>query len=209
MSKPGTKSSARPQVNEVHKEWEVEAKVSVIGLKVTSLPFPFTENGVISEHRFFYDKDDEYLFSITDNRKMKQKTEPVDLTIDGIRILIRREKITSVPQQLPANAGFRIVTRKRYSGRYGDCLMTCDQLECGAYSLVQLEAEYMATIRTADNLVGALDSVAKTMRDLLNQLSPSVLVNYQSPEKYIWAKEVSPLLPTQREHKGWIQRLFG
>ena len=182
--------------------WEIEAKVQVNALQKTRWFMP--EDSVVSQHRFFYDEDDNYLFSLTDTRKFKQKTDKLVVTVGNVQVMLRKELITAIPKVLPPFAGFRLVTRTRSSCMVNNCLLTFDDCQSGSTHLYQIECESHDKVVTFDEGIQTVKNVAETM---LQALAGYTKVDYTGLEKYEWAKLVSVRLPTIRKNKTWFQKL--
>ena len=181
--------------------WEVESKI-------TLLNHPPLKDPIITEHRFFFDKDDNYLFSLTDNRRYKRKSEELVLTINGIQVFVRKEElkppITSLPKEV---VGFRMGVRRRVVYALAGYMVSIDELSVDSKSFFQLEVEGDAP-KSVEDTFEVLRRTAELTHQAIAKLPAGVTVEFISPSKADWLQQNTVINPIVRGVKGWIQRLM-
>lgn len=187
---------------------ELEAKLTVLEpvdlTKITwppSFPRPVVlETEVQSVHVFRFDSDDQYIGSVTDNRKIKHKSEPTVINVSGIPIMRREELVTPMPTEGFFKKFFsskkdpayieRVVHRTRTSVRLSDKLFVaydvCTDVE-RQHVLRQLEVE--SVLERWDDEDHALDQISRIVQHL-HWVGVKFELNGRT--KYDWIREVQP-----------------
>lgn len=203
---------------------ELEAKLTLTGpFELSEVVWPklfnmqwIEKEPVVSKHAFYYDDKDQYQFSMTDKRKIKQKTDAETLYFDGIPILQRLEMVTQMEHPTTGLRSFlkffntfhekdpqtiRTLHRRRQSlalhkegTKFFVAYDYCYVGDFGASEpnhqvLHQLEIE---TVFPA-NIYGKLDWKAEQIANLVKHLLfQGVKFELGGETKYDWIKRIHP-----------------
>lgn len=194
---------------------EIEAKITLTRkLDILALAWPsnfrveVTTKERVSQHVFFYDEADNYLYSVTDGSHFKMKTEPQIEVVDGVPVLIRWEVIKPYQcmEPLKYHRSRRLMRERTNlwlvdvlgSSRFFVCYDKCTS-QSGEV-LHQLEIEFACPTSNERVIEPALKDIVKLVKHAKLWSPHDFDITTDPLTKYDWLKQT-------KEVSGW-RRFF-